>query len=56
MAFGLCGAPNTFQGAINTTLVTLLRKCVLVFFDDILLDDHVLHLEQVLQLLQQDKW
>jgi hypothetical protein len=27
MAFGLCGAPNTFQGAMNCTLAPLLRKC-----------------------------
>lgn len=31
MVFGLTGAPNTFQGAMNTTLKPLLRKCVIVF-------------------------
>jgi hypothetical protein len=61
MAFGLCGAPNTFQGAMNASLIPLLRKCALVFFDDILvyrrtLEDHVQHLSKVLSLLQQDKW
>lgn len=61
MSFGLTGAPNTFQGAINTTLRTLLRKCVIVFFDDILiycssLADHLNHLRQVLELLARDQW
>jgi hypothetical protein len=61
MAFGLCGAPNTFQSAMNTTLAPLLRKCCLVFFDDILIYNptlvaHVDHLQQVLQLLQKDHW
>ena len=60
MAFGLTGAPATFQGAMNRTLQPLLRKCVLVFFDDILVysdtwDNHLLHLEQVLQLLRKDQ-
>lgn len=35
MAFGLSGAHGTFQGAMNSTLAPLLRKCVIVFFDDI---------------------
>lgn len=48
MSFGLTGAPNSFQGAMNTTLHPLLRKCALVFFDDILVynasyEDHVQH-------------
>lgn len=61
MAFGLCGAPGTFQGAMNTTLASLWRKCVLVFFDDILVysatfEEHIVHLKQVLELLLQDHW
>lgn len=59
---GLSSAPRTFQGAMNTTLSTLLlRKCVLVFFDDILVynrtfEEHLCHLREVLLLLQQDHW
>ena len=61
MPFGLAGAPATFLGAMNTTLQPLLRKCVVVFFDDILvysptLEEHVQHLTAVLQLLQRDQW
>lgn len=61
MAFGLTGAPNTFQCAMNTSLRPLLRKCVLVFFDDILVysrsfEDHLQHLQQVFQLLHKDQW
>jgi hypothetical protein len=59
MEFGLTGAPRTFQKAMNTTLEPLLRKCVLVFFDDILMysktfEDHLGHLQSVLELLQAD--
>jgi hypothetical protein len=49
MAFGLRGAPGTFQRAMNTTLAPLLRKCVLVFFDNILVysssfEEHLVHM------------
>lgn len=61
MAFGLTGAPNSFQGAMNTTLRPLLCKCALVFFDDFLVfsksyEEHIQHLDQVLSLLAQDHW
>ena len=60
MVFGLSCGPATFQKAMNTTLQPLLRKCVLVFFDDILIysrtyEEHVQHVEQVLHLLLRGK-
>lgn len=50
-----------FQGAMNKTLHLLLRRYVLIFFDDILIysktfEDHLVHLHQVLTLLARDKW
>lgn len=61
MVFGLAGALATFLKAMNITLGPLLCKCVLVFFDDILifsrtLEEHIEHVRQVLELLQRDKW
>lgn len=61
VAFGLTGAPGTFQGAMNTTLKPLLRKCAIVFFDDILIysktfEEHLEHLTQVFTLLAKDQW
>jgi hypothetical protein len=37
MAFGLTGAPGSFQGAMNDTLAPGLRKFGIVFLDDILI-------------------
>nr|KYP41059.1 Transposon Ty3-G Gag-Pol polyprotein [Cajanus cajan] len=56
MPFGLSNAPSTFQATMNDLLRPFLRKCVLVFFDDILVysnsfQDHLSHLTSVLQLL-----
>lgn len=61
MSFGLAGGPATFNGAMTVTLHPLMRYCVLVFFDDILVfsktwSDHLSHLRQVLGLLRRDHW
>ena len=61
MSFGLTGAPNIFQGAMNTTLKPLLRICVIVFFDDILVysptfEQHIHDLCKVFELLSRDQW
>lgn len=61
MSFGLTGAPATFQGAMNATLASVLRRFALVFFDDILiynpdLTSHLNHLRQVFSLLSEHQW
>ena len=61
MPFGVAGGPGTFQLAMNATLAPLLRKCVLVFLDDILIysttiEEHLHHIGAVLQLLDKDGW
>jgi hypothetical protein len=61
MAFGLTGAPGTFQGVMNSTLALGLRKFVVVFFNDILVysrtfEEHLDHLTQVFRWLAKDQW
>lgn len=61
MPFGLTDAPATFQAAMNSIFTQLLRKCVLVFMDDILvydrtLDEHISHLQQVLEILHKNNF
>jgi hypothetical protein len=58
MPFGLTNAPATFQAAMNDIFGHLLRKCVLIFVDDILvynktLEDHKEHLQVVFTILQE---
>jgi len=60
MPFGLKNAPATFQCLMNHILQPYLRKCVLAFLDDILiycptLDDHLVHLQEVFELLRQNQ-
>jgi len=61
VAFGLSGVPGTFQGAMNSTLKPCLRRCAIVFFDDILIysktfEEHINHLRLVFSLLAKDQW
>lgn len=61
MSFGLCNAPATFQATMNDIFRELLRKFLIVFFDDILvfsssLDTYLDHLTQVFTILANHKF
>lgn len=57
MPYGVTGGPATFQAIMNIVLEPLLRKCVVVFIDDILIyistwEEHLQHIKAVLVILQ----
>jgi len=60
MPFGLSNAPSTFMRLMNHVFKTLIGRCVVVYFDDILVfsrnvPQHLEHLREVFEILRAQK-
>lgn len=61
MPYGVTGGPATFQLTMNSILAPFLRKCVVIFIDDILIFssswlDHLKHLKAIFSVLDQHQF
>jgi hypothetical protein len=61
MPFGLINAPATFQCIMNSIFAPFLRKCIIVFLDDILIYNpswslHLTHLRMVFDILRESQF
>ncbi|KAJ9543217.1 hypothetical protein OSB04_022924 [Centaurea solstitialis] len=54
MPFGLTNAPAAFMDLMNRVCRPMLDRSVIVFIDDIL-EDHVVHLREVLEVLRKER-